>query len=87
MIVSEYVVWIRDPEGSWSLISVQKTPGSFCEYSKISVKQAICLDSILDEECVSHVIISYIIENLVVMNSVDCERTIVCLVNCVTDNL
>ena len=60
MVVDEVVVWIGDPEASWGLISVEQAVGSTSIDDQIVLDQVLGLNSILDEDGVTHGLISNI---------------------------
>ena len=49
----ENVVWMGDPEASWSLISVKERPGSLCLYDEVILDVVVGLNGIFNEDCVS----------------------------------
>lgn len=81
MIASENVVRMSDPETGRRLISVEKTPTSLCHDNQVVFDQVVCLSSILYENGVTHGVIGYVVDDLEVVDTMECDRSVVSLMD------
>ena len=81
MITNELVVWVGDPETSWSLIGVQETHRSLGHHDQIVGDVVLSLSGILNEDGVSLNIESNIVHESQVVGSMDGKSTIETFVN------
>jgi len=87
VVASEVVVRIGDPETSWSLISVEQTPGSHRLHDKVVMNLVVSLDSVLDENVVALDSVNDVLLKPEVAGSVEREGSVEALVNRVTSNI
>ena len=78
-----HIIRVRDPEGRWSLVGVQKTPGPAGVDDQVPLDEVVSLDGILYEHGVAHTVIDDVILDSQVVDAVDGHATIVGLVNCI----
>lgn len=71
MVAANNVVGIGDPDGGRGLISVEKRPGATHIEDQVVLDQILGFDSILNEDGVTHGVISYIVLDTEVMHTVD----------------
>ena len=81
MISSKNIVWMSDPEGSRSLISVEKTPRLFSQYSKIIFDQIVLLYCIFNEESVAFCVVCNIPLNSQVVNCMESDSSVICMMD------
>lgn len=79
MVSNENVVRMGDPEASWCLICVQKTPGPLGLDDQIVLDVIVGLNSILNEYSVAFHFISNILLKPEVVSSVKSESSVVTL--------
>jgi len=81
MVIDEDVVWMSDPEASWGLISIQKTPGSLSLNDQIVFDVVVSLNGIFNEDGVTFNFISNVVFKSQVMSSVKCESSVITLMS------
>lgn len=87
MIASEDVVWVGDPEASRGLIGVEQAPGLPSVDREVAFQIVISLHCILNEESVTHRVVSDIMHDSEVEDSVNGAGTVVGLMNRVAPNV
>lgn len=80
-VVAELVIGVGNPETSWSLISIKKTPTALGLNDQVVLNQILGLCSILDEDAMAHSVVRYVVLDFEVVNSVDGDSTVVRLVD------
>jgi len=80
-VIFELVIGVGNPETSWSLISIKKTPTALGLDDEIILNQILGLCSILDEDRMAHSVVRYVVLDLEVVNSVESDGTVVRLVD------
>ena len=81
MVPNVCVIWIRNPKTGWHLISIKHPESCICTNSQISQEFVVRFDSILDEVGVALNVVGYIFDYLEVVTSMNCNGTIVGVVN------
>ena len=76
VVISDNVIWVCDPDASRSLISVEKTPGTTHVNDQIVLNQVLRLSSIFNEDSVAHRVISYVVLDSEVVDTVNCDCTV-----------
>ena len=76
MVASDDVVWVSDPDGSWSLISVEERPGATDIEDQVVLNEILALNSIFNEDCVAHSVIGDVVLDAQVVHSVDCHSSV-----------
>ena len=82
MVSNEVVVGVLNPERSRSLIRNQQTPRPSCVNNKVVLDQVVSLDSVLDENAMSHLLVDDIVHELQLVDCMDCDASVVTLVDC-----
>ena len=77
MIVSEYIIWMRDPEACWALIGIKKGERGLGTNCKIPDQSIFGFCCIFNKEGVTHCVISYISLNCQIVDSMQCACSIV----------
>lgn len=81
VIVPKDVVRVGYPEAGGRRIRIEKRIRSACVNHTIAVNQIFGLSCIFDKYSVTHCHVRQIVDDLKVVNTVDCHRPIVCLMN------
>jgi len=81
MISDEVIIWVSDPNCSWCLIGIEKTPGSLGHHDKVALDKIPSLDTIFNEDRVTFGVKCNIVNNPQVLGSVNGESSIERLVN------
>jgi len=70
------VVRIGDPEGTWGLIRVEQVPGSARRYAQILQESVVGLNSVLNEEVVSHCFVANVSLECQLLRAMDCGAAV-----------
>ena len=81
MVISELVIRMSNPEGGRSLISIDKGEGGLSLDDQVAIDQTLGLSSILDEDGMTHGVVSHIVLYLEIVYSMESNCTIVGLMN------
>ena len=76
MVVSDDVIGCSDPHGSWGLISVEQTPRTANIDDQVVFDQILGLDGILDEDGVTHSVVSNVVLDTEVVHTVDGDSSV-----------
>jgi hypothetical protein len=81
MVADENVVLISDPEACWSGVSVEECPRCMHLNGNVVVIVIVCLNSILNEECVAHCIVSNVVHNAKIVDVMGSHGSVVSFVD------
>jgi hypothetical protein len=84
VVVYQNIIRTSQPEGTRSLISIQETVRCFCQNRQVTVIDTLRLNTIFNEERVTHSVVSNILLDSEVMDSVSCHSTIVGVMDRIT---
>lgn len=84
MVISEDIVRVSDPERSWGGISIQETVRSSGEQSQVMFEEVMSLNGIFNEESMTLSVISHILSNSQVVDTMDGASSVVSLMDSVT---
>ena len=76
MVTNEVVIWIGDPDTSWGLIGVEKTPRSLGHHDQVTLDMIPSLNTILNEDCVTFGIECNVVNNSEILGSMNGESSV-----------
>lgn len=79
-ILNKVVVWVGDPETSWSLVSVETGPAALDFHDQVAIQIVLLLNSILNEDIVSFDFVNNIVHNSHVVRAVESVSAVEALV-------
>ena len=86
-ISSYYILWICDPKGCYSSISLKHIPNLFSSCYKIVLYDVICFNSILQEYRMTKSIIANILFDSQKVDSMDCNASSIIIMNWISSNI
>ena len=81
MVASNDVIWVRDPDASWGLISVEKTVRFTSVNDQVVFDEILSLNGIFNEDSVAHRFVVDITGDLEIVDTVEGRAAIVGLVD------
>ena len=76
MIVDKIVIWISNPDASWSLIGVEETPRPLGHHDQVSGDIVVSFNAVFDEYVVTHGIEDNVIRDSQILISVNSKGSI-----------
>jgi len=86
-IVPQNIIWVSDPEGSWSKVGVQQGPGLYYLQNQVVIQDVPLLPAIFEEEGMSHHIVGNVIEDSQLLHIIDGDRPVVGVEDGVASNV
>ena len=81
MIVPNDVIRVSDPNASWRLIGIEKTPRTTNVNNEITLDQILSLSGIFNEDCVAHSMVCDIVLHSEVMNTMNGHSSVESVMN------
>lgn len=81
MVASNDVIWVRDPDASWGLVSVEKTVRFTSVNDQVVLDEILSLNGIFNEDSMAHRLVVDITGDLEIVNTVEGRAAIVGLVD------
>ena len=71
MVTAEDIVWVCNPEASWGLVCIQKTPRATNIEHQVILNQVLSLSCVFDENSVAHGMVGNVILHSKVVYTMD----------------